>query len=40
MNQLLKNFFYKKFKTSFAKSGLDLQVFQMLHQKNRVVLLM
>lgn len=35
MIQQLKNRFYKKFKTSFAKSGLDLQVFQMLQQKKK-----
>lgn len=33
MLQAIKNKFYKKFHTSFAKSGLDLQVFQMLQQK-------
>ena len=33
MIQKIKNAFYKKFKTSFAKSGMDLQLFQMLKQK-------
>lgn len=31
--QLLKNYCYRKFRTSFAKSGEDLQVFQLLKQK-------
>jgi FkbM family methyltransferase len=33
MLQTIKNKFYKKFHTSFAKSGIDLQVFQILQQK-------
>ena len=33
MLQPIKNKFYKKFHTSFAKSGVDLQLFQILKQK-------
>ncbi len=33
MLQTIKNKFYKKFHTSFAKSGIDIQVFQILQQK-------
>lgn len=33
MFQEIKNKFYKKFHTAFAKSGVDLQVFQILQQK-------
>lgn len=34
MLQKIKNAFYRKFKTSFAKSGLDLQFYQMFKQKS------
>jgi len=34
MLQKIKNVFYRKFKTSFAKSGMDLQLYQMLKQKS------
>jgi hypothetical protein len=35
MIQKIKNRFYLKFKTSFAKSGIDIQLFQMLKQKSK-----
>lgn len=34
MLQKIKNAFYRKFKTSFAKSGMDLQLYQMFKQKS------
>lgn len=35
MLQKIKNLFYRKFKTSFAKSGIDIQMFQILKQNNK-----